>query len=638
MLASLLHLGFEQVAKFSGSLLDLAFSQTEQVSGSLLNLAFEISPLPKHRFHFRGSQAQGLGDFDVRLFLAGWSVSVCQIAESMSIQRAENESSLCEFVLLPRRERKNPQPIDLFQWYQKEVQVHVVSARGSWLIFKGVVDSVDFTLLKGRIRIRCSDRREDGLMGLPDDFVKKIGFTSKSAHGDMFESVKDEVETRLQTVPASLERNLSGAMTLTPWQVGRVSHTISPCAIYQREPELSLVEVGGVLGAVDITLNLNYARLIERHITLNIDGGIGICDYARYQGLMKLEDAASAIAQTGWALGAFQAERIEPNGWYNCGGTRFAWLRDVATIESAKTDENGKESSNARDITAVSRRLNTLIKSGSFNASKRWQQQIRETYQIELLSGAPSSRRQAISFDVSLNLPENLSWQAKSVHENGLQFEYSKTGFAHHQVIGVNFPKQFVWQRSEFGDFYADLADESHEFEKTEKVAYETAKTMILASHRNRIKFEMKFLPTASVQQTHRVRHSHFQGVVKVAALRHHFDFSKGLASSELTYAFLQSLGNGGANYKKIEREPLATFPFTRGFRFGRTEIGEKATIDDERHTGLIYRQVGKRLFYLEKLTVRSPEVEANSTDNREVVRSFTYGVRVPSDWVEVLI
>lgn len=636
---NLLHLGFAQNTHFSGSLLDLGFAQTQAVSGSLLDLSFEVSPLPEHRFHFRGSQTQGFGDFDVKLFLGGRMINACHIAETLSIQRGENESSLCEFVLLPPRKRKKPKPIDLFQWYQQRVQVYVVSARENVLIFNGVVDDVDFTMLKGRLRFRCSDRREDGFAELSPSFVKKIGYTSKSAHGDSFASVKDEVETRLQTVPASLERNLSGKMTLTNWQGGSMSHRISPCAIYQREPELSLVEVGGVLGTVAVTLNLDYTRLLERRITLNIDGGLGICEYGQYQGLIKLEDVASAIAQTGWALGSFQAERVEPNGWYTCPGGRFAWLRDVATINSTKTDEDGKESSNARDITSITRRLDTHIKSGSFNVAKRWQQKIRESYRITFSSGAPSARREEISFDVSLSLPENLTWKAESVHEKGLRYDYDQRTFFYRQPNVVSFPKSFVWRQSEFGDFFADLVDESHEFRKTEKVALETVRTMILASHRNRIQFEMKFLPTASIQQKHHITHSHFVGYGKVCALRHQFDFQKGLASSELTYAFLKKFGNGGPSYRLIERETLPTFPFAKGVRFGRVEIGEKTEIDDTRHVGVIYRNVSNtKLFYLEKLTVRTPEIEANSTENREVVREFDYGMDILDDNVEILL
>lgn len=634
----LLHLGFVQNQKVSGSLLDLGFTQIQKKSGNLLNLSFEVSPLPKHRFHFRGSQTQAnLGDFDVRVFLKGKMLNACEIAETMSIQRGENESSLCEFVLLPPRERKNPQPIDLFQWYQQYVQVHIVSARENLCIFKGVVDSVDFTMLKGRVLIRCSDRRDDGLMSLHHDFVKEIGFTSKSAHGDVFESIKDEVEARLQTVPASLERNLGGDMVLTDWQPGPVRHTVSRCAIYQREPELSLVEVGGVLGSVEITLNLDYARLIERNINISIASGLSVCDYGKYSGLMRLEDAVSAISQTEWAVGAFQAERVEPNGWYTCGGKKFALLRDVAMVEKEKTDENGKKSDRAANIEVVSRKLNTVIKSGNFNASKRWQQKIREVYRITLSSGAPSTRKQAILFNISLQLPENLEWKAKSVHEKEVQFDYDKYRFWHHQANVIAFPRPLVWQVSEFGDIYADLADESHEFKKTEKVAYETAKTMIFQTHRNRIKFEMKFLATASVQQSHRIEHSHFKGVAKVCAVRHHFDFNKGLAKSELTYAFSKKLGNGGAAYREIERQPLDTFPFSRSAHFGRVEIGGGDTIGDG-HVGLIYRQVGKSLFHLEKLVVRSPEVEANSTDNREVYREEGYGVSVPDSNVEILI
>lgn len=635
---NVLHLGFVQTAKFSGSLLNLGFVQQKKISGSLLNLGFEISPLPKHRFHFRGSQTQRFGDFDVQLLISGNTINLCDLVETMSIQRGENESALCEFVLLPPRERGNPQPIDLFSWYQKPVQVHVVSARENLCIFKGYIDSVDFKMLRGRVYIRCSDRREDGLMGLSRDFVKNIGFTSKSAHGDVFESVKDEVEARLQTVPASLERNLNGNMVITPWAGGRSSHVISPCSIYQREPELNLIEIGGVLGSVEITLNLRYVRLFERHITLNLNSGLSICDYGRYQGLPKLEEAVSAIAQTGWALGSFQAERVEPNGWYSCGGGRFAWLRDGATIEQTKSDESGKESQNARDITLLSRRLNTLIKSGSFNVSKRWQQQIIETYRVVLSSGAPSTRKQGISFDVSLKLPDGLKWEAKSVHEKGVKFTHNRYSFAHVQANVVSFPKSFVWQRSKFGDIYADLIDESHEFRATEQVAVETAKTMMLATHRNRIKFEMKFLPDASVQQRHRIKHSHFEGTCKVFALRHHFDFSKKIASSELTYSFFKKLGSGGAKYRKIEREPLPTSPFTSGFNFGRTMVSEKTEIDDAQHLGVIYREIGRNRFYLEKITVRTPEIEASSTENREIARDFDYGIDVPDGEVEIFI
>lgn len=230
---SLLDLGFAQQSTLAGSLIGLAFSQNRPLAGSLLQYGFTQHHATR-KFKFKGSQTQGFGDFDIAVYIGGAAVPMCQFAQSMTISHGENESYLCSFVIRPKRERKIPRELDVYRWYAQPIVVQAVSASETVQLYQGIVDSVDYDM-QGALTIQCSDRREQQINALPHSTIAAIGYTSKAAHGDKFDTQKDELDKRLSTIPASFEFDAYGTPYLTPWQPKAVADVVlSPCVIYKR--------------------------------------------------------------------------------------------------------------------------------------------------------------------------------------------------------------------------------------------------------------------------------------------------------------------------------------------------------------------------------------------------------------------
>lgn len=635
---NLLALSFVQRGRIFESLLGLSFAHSRIMPNGLLALSFGGRNVAQ-RFQFKGSQTQGFGDFNLRVYIDGKLAPMCDFAETMTIERAEDESSLCEFILRPARERKNPRPIDLFQWYCKEIVVDVVSATQIVRLFRGFVDKVDCTLLAGRIALRCADRREQALNALPPAYVQSIGYTSKSAHGNEFDSLKDELNARLPTIPYSLELDLDGTPHLTAWQPKSVAdYVLSPCVIYQREPSLELAEVGGVVTVAEIELNLSFPRLIQRKINLSFQSGLNVCQYARYGKLASVEDFAQAIGQTGWGLGSFDVERVEPSGWYRCAQGMVGFMRDSRTFGDVKTDENGTESNHARDVGSVSRVVNLDVKNGNFVLMRRWQQAIKQVFCLNLSSPTAAQfgkNVQRFSFSVSESLPENVSWETPNPHEKKLKYEYDHGRIWHHHIETGDLPREYAWQHSASGDVWTDCVDWA-EFERTAQVAYHTAYTKILQTHRNSLNLEVKFMPFASLRHTHEIRHSHFSGRAKVRQIKHHFDFEKGLGRTELRYGFFYGNAEKLTPYAALPKEIVPTGVFENDMILGKVELLPDETLDDARHIGLIYRRSSGWLLHLEKLNVRTPEIEEDSTATRELTYHYDKSIDVYRGDVEM--
>lgn len=652
--AQILAFSFENQQLQSGLMLALSFEQVWQMRSELLHFSFgqqESLTEQGRTFRFSGSQTQEFGDFDVQVLIDGWPAPMCDFAQTMKISRAENESGICEFVLLPSRQRKNQQEIDLYQWYQREIVVDVVSNHQLVRLFRGWIDAVDYEMLGGRLALRASDRREQQINNLPKSFVEKIGYTSKSAHSDEFDSIKAELDARLSTIPYAFDFDVDGTPILTAWKPKTTpDYVLSPCVIYQRAPSLVLAQVGGVVNAVDVEVSLSYPRWLQRSVLMGYSHGLGVCDYVRYGKLASLQNVADAISQTGWKLGGFSAERLEKSGWYNCGGRQIGWIRDPRVINN---DQGGDESNHAIDVDEVRTTPNFDVKSGQFELLRRWSQNITQKFKLRVLN-APSIARygenkQNANYSVQAAAPENLKWETPDLHRPKLNFDYDETRMQHLPFLGnqpiVGLPENVRHHRSPFGDVFVDWADGNHDFNQTVEVAYHTAYTQILASHRNSLNCEVKFMPFVRLSHTHRIEHSHFSGNAKVSGFVHEFDFEKGLGKTELQHRFFQNQFDDGSGYtpfSPISRETPPAVRFDNAFTLGRIELPKGTKLDDTRHFGMIYEygtvSQGVVLWSPKQFVVKTPEVEQASTDPRQIVYEHDFNVNVFDDKITVRI
>ena len=657
---SLVDFAFTQQTALSGNLIGLGFAQTHRLSGSLLQYGFAQNHARARR-RFKGSQTQGFGDFDIAVYIGGVAVNMCEFAQSMTISHGENESYLCSFVIRPRRDRKLPREMDLYRWYAQPIVIQAVSNRERVQLYQGIVDSVDYAMMQGVLTIQCSDRREQQINALPHSTIAAIGYTCKAAHGNQFDTQKDELDKRLTTVPASFEFDANGTPYLTAWKPKDVPDVVlSPCVIYLREPKLSLASVGGVTNAVDVEVSLQHTRLLQRSHVIHINLNIGVCEYAKFGQLPDLDEINSAVNETGWTMWGYNLERVARTGWYNCDGRQMAWYRDG----NARQYDGDK-------LVSKSKRFNSDVVAGSIEAIKRWTQTIAQTIKIRVENRASINRyqevKQGISYTVNVDAPEGLNWDsADNPHADRVQYEQSSQNTLYYPFFKQgNLPRipHARFQAADNGDWYADFDDSGGEWARTLQVAYHTAYTLILAAHRqNTVELEVKFMPHIDLRHTHEIQHPLFHGKAKVSHFTHSFNFETKLGQTTVQYRFFQNAeDNGQYTPFRQPENPAQTFPrYTNRSSVGKvllpkggedeiagSMMGGSLEIGMERYRyGMIYQQVNgakingkeQEKYQARVLRFKTPDIEEASTATRTLERKLTYAVNVYNDAVRVRI
>lgn len=567
---------------------------------------------------FKGKQAISFDDFDVVVTINGVWVPMCDLAQSMSIERVENQSAILDFVMHPKKCRD----VDLFQWYGKQITVDVESNSQIERLFVGFVDRNVHNPLLGLVSLRCSERREQVINALPRSIIESIGYV---LNDEKFDTQKEELDARLTTVPASFEILPQGLTHLTPWlPKEQPDFIMSRCLIYQRDFNFELSEIGGITNFVEAKVVVDYPRFLQRSIFFMFNNGLSVCDYVRYNQLPDIYEFKSAIEQAGWRLGGFDCERIEKSGAYNCGGMPLLHYRELPNEERNEEDKT----------TLVSVRRNLDIKTGTFEMVKRWTQSVRHEFVFHV--SAPESiarfgENKAISTHyLNHESDDKATWGEFNWHNQTIDYRLSSDKiqclpFAANRQPVLPEQKNVLFQASPYGDWFVDVLPENDKLKQAFQVAYHAAYTQILKAHRQSVSLTCLFMPQVNLTQTHQIEHSHFRGKAKVSKIVHRLDFAKKKAETALTYHFFYLNGEERHDYTEFDL-PLRQTPPTQSFErwqnaLGRIEL-EKDVMPKENDVGMIYREVTTSqkavLFNAVELVVPTPEVESESTQTIE--------------------
>lgn len=627
----LLSLGMAQSAAASPLLLSLGMAQSNRAARHLLGLGMAQN-LPQRRFNRADGLGLGIGAFDLAVLIGGEEVDMCAFAENLTIRHGENEAYTCRFVLQQPLNRPAA-PLDLYQWYAKEIIIEARHDGGSIRLYRGIIDSVQLDVVSGKTQVDCSDRRQRMIDRMTPQQLAAIGHYSEAVQGK-FDNPRDELAGRLTTVPASYEFDAYGNGYLNPWRAGEPVRTIGDCDVFYRQPQVRLASVGQVVNSVSIELGYSYDRLRQRSLMYHYSLGLSICSlgYAQHPTLDAFE---AAVAQTGWVLGGGSFEGDPRSQWVNCpGGRKMAWLRQPDS---------------------------RAVWSGRFEAVKRWRQNVRETVVFTLTNAASIARYEALTDRVSasVSVPNEADWDAPEAAKYTLQpnLYFTAPFFRQPENIG-----QAVFSRAPNGDWYADLADAGQAREQAFNVLYRQAYVKMLASHRqNTLEWPIKFLPELSLRHTHRIEHSRVSGSLKVARFSHHFDLLNGLAESEVGYRFFQAPQAAAELTPAVTppRPPASFAAYAANFTVQRVDLPQKTGGSDtlyymgtapqteapEPH-GVIYRAIGSNrmgarsttVYRLEKLRLATPQIEADATDAAEAQSSLNFEVGLFSDDIHIRI
>lgn len=622
--------GFSQQATPAVLGADWAFGQQAAHTGFGLRFSFTQHQL-QQRLRFDGHHAVGMdGNYDIRVTIGGDVVPMCDFADTMTIRHGENEAYTCTFAMLKAGERKHPRPIDPYVWYAQSIAVDIVHAGGLVRVYQGKVDGMGVSLLTGRFEIRCSDRREQQINNLPHSVIESVGYTSVAAHGNTFDTQADELDKRLETVPASFEFDANGTPYLTSWREKAVADfDVTPCMIYQNEPpRVELAAVGGVLNEVSYTVRLTTTRYLQRTLDYRYSPDLDMCRYMA-MGAASLHEIANAVHQTGWRITHYRFTPVGKAGWYPC------------TVCGRRTmqafDPNGTSVTRGKDgrVESITRQRNMDVLDGSFSVSRRWTQSVSETYTVTLRNTPSITRyelgKERLNYDFGNEGPDIADKWADSLQ--AVIDDNTKT-FASPARLGSSAAPSFsglAFSQAGNGDWVAqdELGGDAG---KTLTVAFWTAYTKMLSSHRqNTAQFRLKFLPHADLRHTHQITHSHFSGRCKVSAFEHVFDFKRGRGYTDITYRFFQNaqaLPQGAADLSEepaLQRLAWRYPDYGKVFNLRRVSLPLGADVADH-HQGMIYRFLGmggSPKCQVEKYAplafiVKTPEIEKESTDAAE--------------------
>ena len=612
--------GFSQQAVPAVLGVDWSFNRQSAHTGHGVRFSFTQHQL-QQRLRFDGHHAVGTdGDYDIRVTIGGDVVPMCDFADTMTIRHGENEAYTC----------KHPRPVDPYVWYAQSIAVDIVHAGGLVRVYQGKVDGMGVSLLTGRFEIRCSDRREQQINNLPHSMIESVGHTSVAAHGNTFDTQADELDKRLETVPASFEFDANGTPYLTPWREKAVADfDVTPCMIYQNEPpRVELAAVGGVLNEVSYTVRLTTTRYLQRTLDYRYSPDLDMCRYMA-MGAASLHEIANAVHQTGWRITHYRFTPVGKAGWYPC------------TVCGRRTmqafDPNGTSVTRDKDgrVESITRQRNMDVLEGSFSVSRRWTQSVSETYTVTLRNTPSIARyelgKERLNYDFSNEGRDIADKWADSLQA---AIDDNTKTFASPARLGGSAAPSFgglAFSQAGNGDLVAqdELGGDAG---KTLTVAFRTAYTKMLASHRqNTAQFRLKFLPHADLRHTHQITHSHFSGRCKVSAFEHVFDFKHGRGYTDITYRFFQNAQVLPQGASDLSTEPALQrlawrYPdYGRVFNLRRVALPLNEEVADH-HQGMIYRflgMVGSPNCRVEKYAplafiVKTPEIEKESTDAAE--------------------
>lgn len=618
----------------SGSIVQIAYAQAGVVSGSIVKLAYE-QRAPHKRKRFAGSQAIGVGDYDLRARIGGIEIDICRLMDTVEISHAENQAYICDMVM-----REDIGEVDVYKWHGKPIEVEIVHDGGIMRVYQGIVDISKFNLPYGKRLISCSDRRKLMINSLPRSVIEAVGYTSKSAHGE-FKDQFDEMSKRLETVPASFEFDANGTGYLTAWQPKAIpDRLIGNCVVYKREPRVEMAAVGRVVNKVHITVDNQFTRHLQRDRSYSFQSGYWVCQYQWWGMPPPVAGIKSAIEGAGWAMSNFMMDGLAKEGIYTCGFNQKIWWspinRKINNVTNKKdptgkdyTDTNGNP---IRDSTSVTVTDYTMMyaTNASWDASKRWKQNVDEKYSMTLQNAASIGRYGEIIEEVSY----------------GVKHEY-ESDWGENYKTAQPAPKGFIKMGN--GDWYQDINNTNQgDFEATMRVAWHTAYTKMLASHReNTLQLEIKFLPELDLRHTHRIEHVNFTGNVKVSSFKHTFIIGSLVGQTEITYKFYQNAADNGtitpffmparpANREAVVDKKvieLGVHNFMLGEEVktdGISGFVTKTTHNAFPSTDPSYRTPEQRQGVA--FVVHTPDIEKFSTDTLELEQKQAVEVNIPNN------
>lgn len=617
-----------------GEIAVLSQSVDNSGAGELFTLSQQVVE-PEHQYHFvQGDVASLFGSekFDITIIVGGVIIDNTTIHGDITITRAEDQSALCDFTLLPGTGVQS-----ISQYHGKAVVIKATTETRTVTIYQGVVDVPNIDLINKFITLNCTDSRKEKANALSDSFINGIGYYSENVFSDV-DTQLERLEQRLQTVPASYDYDAVGIGRLTDWKPKAVpDYQLSDATIFYRNPSVQVLSRGRVTNKVTIELEFQYQRLRHREIEYDFDAELTACYYSAWGLPPKKTQMLQAIESAGWPYTDFTiTKNIDPSGGYNCFGHKEYWSTKKSSVTlTAQVDDKGKEITDAAGRTQydTSNRTVTDI-TGSYaqecnwKASKRWAQNVVET--MTIIVQAPQSIEQY--------------GEVESEKSYGVVAEYDATGWETYESYQSP-PSGFSVSAN--GDYvYNQDALGLQAWQSAALTALHIARTEIIKAHRdNTVSFEVPFWPDVGLHHTVETTGGTVRAKGKVTRIVHNLNIEDRDCSTDIELSLSQSIGTATDSGTPVPTRPAvgdSTQSVVRSIKLRSVTVDIGAE-QDPTSTGYIFKQLvraGKSVpAGLKKpiaLIIDTPDVDDASRDTKEVEGAQDYTVEIRNDLLEV--
>lgn len=584
-----------------------------------------------------------------RIVLGSRTLPTNEVCGVHRIVRREGTASTLTFEVQPQSG-----VLDLNEYEGASVTYDVLKGGIWYRVFTGRVDVPRISTLRTRIVLECTDDRELQINSQLFSFKSNIGHYSSALQGDPA-SVAEEVDSRLRTVPYSLDFNGNGVFTYTAWAAkASPDFTLTDSDVYYEEPRVILSSRDKVTNQINLSFQYRYPRLHHREVSYVWNAPYTIADFLK-SGHTQTSRALveAAITAAGWPLrGTVGYTDSLPDGSYNVNGTTVVWSNtrtNYTTVQATKTNPVPGQAPIALTqtlsdgtvipvMTAIPESTQDLSKTfcwgAAWRATTRWAQTITEDYTLTIKAPQSISKYTTIALSRSIGIDTN----------------YNTDVWENYKAYTNEFPGQTT--TSYFIDQEPNVAD----FQQASLVGISQAKTEILSAHRDtRVTFTRQGWPQIDLIHTVSLTTTPITCKGKVQQIEHILDVEEREFITNVELAISRAPGSQADSPVTAPTRPSDNPTVTQPAIALQSHFGvDPSSAAAAKWTGMIGNKYiteytggtvgGKRVLDTRRTTypvsfvVDAPAIQAEFRDERVLSASQTYNVSIPNDTLTVTI
>jgi hypothetical protein len=611
---------------FEGEVVEIDQSVINEFSGSVVEINQNIMGLTANTFFNRNG-------WTVDLTIGGYVVPHDRIFKDIIITKEENQSNQCVFSLLVA------DPVEFIDamWGQN-VTVDYTTASGTVRMFTGVVAIPEIDIINRNVRFTCSNNRDEIINNTMSSFVKTVGRYSEPVQGK-FDTVAEEMNLRMQTVPYSLDFTGTNVANLNSWYAKSVADfTLADADIYYREPKVIWQDRTKIKNDYSINVNYQYTRLYHHQQPFSWNFPYEFCDFLEWQySLPTVQMIKTAIANAGWiTVGNITFTSVFPPGscvfgdgllvfWNtNSFGNRGTYSTVFDDLGNVISDPDGNNVYGFTPNATQEELSDVYTRGASWTGSTRFTQYIEENYSINVHSTQSINQFGSVTDADSVSLKDDFdasSWENYKVYTPAPGDAVSFAG----------------------GSYYFNAATNPDAVQQAILTQIDLAKASILSTHRNtQVIVDTPLKPGYELSHTIGISTSKLVAKGKIQRLVHTLSVSEGKGSStNVTLALFRSRGSATTTPTAAPARPtdtisIASNPVVLGSHYGVTDDSFNGHIGNKNNPRVIGTL--KRTDVDEEFRVDTPAIPDSLRKLRQLPVSASYEIAIPNDPLDITL